>query len=171
MHSVDRRGRGRSPRPYDASHDIARDVEDIDAVLAATGASQVFGLSSGAVITLQAAQALPRITRAAVYEPPIYPDGIARDGVQRLNAEIERGDLASALIGSLRTAQTAPAPLRALPFPAARLLAAAVLAVNDRRPGVHARLPDGLKAWWAAVRRGERRGGGARLGPAPPRGV
>lgn len=140
--SMDRRGRGRSPKPYDAGHDIARDVEDIEAVLAATGASQVFGLSSGAVITLQAARTLPGITRAAVYEPPFYPDGIAHVGVQRLNAEIERGDLASALITSLRTAQTAPAPLRVLPLPLARRLAVAVLAVDDRRPSAHARLRD-----------------------------
>ena len=37
VYRVDRRGRGLSPKPYDAAHDIARDVEDIDALLADTG--------------------------------------------------------------------------------------------------------------------------------------
>ncbi len=142
VHSVDRRGRGRSPRAYDAGHVIARDVEDVDAVLAATGADAVFGLSSGAVITLEAARTLGRVTRAAVYEPPFYTDGIDRSGVHRLNAAIERGDLVSALVTALLTARTAPAPLRLLPAPLARLLAAGVLAVDARRPGTHTALRD-----------------------------
>ena len=67
-----------------------------------------------------------------MYEPPFYQDGISRHGIQRVNTEIERGALASALISALRTAETAPAPLRLLPRPAARLLAAAVLATDTR---------------------------------------
>ncbi len=50
-----RRGPGISPCPYTADHSIARDVEDLDAVMAATGATKLFGLSSGAVIVLEAA--------------------------------------------------------------------------------------------------------------------
>ena len=140
VYRPDRRGRASSPKPYDADHTIARDVEDVDAVLDAAGASYVFGLSSGAVITLEAARTLPRITAVAVYEPPFYPEGISRQGVQHLNDQIERGDLAGALVTSLRTAGTAPAPIRVLPTAAARVLAAAVLAVDARRPGAHARL-------------------------------
>lgn len=142
VYALDRRGRGMSPKPYDSGHDIARDVEDIDAVLAETGASRVFGLSSGAVITLEAARTLPRITRAAVYEPPFLPDGISHDGIRRLNAEIERGDLAAALVSALLVAETAPAPLRMLPRPVARLLAGAVLSADHRKPGPQARLRD-----------------------------
>lgn len=140
VHRVERRGRGMSPKAYDGAHDITREVQDLDAVLELTGASFVFGLSSGGVITLEAARTLARITRAAVYEPPFYPDGISRAGVRRLNTQIEGGDLASALVTSLRTAGTAPAPIRVLPTPLARLLAAAVLATDDHRPGAHARL-------------------------------
>lgn len=75
VHALDRRGRGLSPRHYDTGHTIDRDVEDVDAVLAATSAGRVFGLSSGAVIALEAAKMLPRVTRAAVYEPPFYATG------------------------------------------------------------------------------------------------
>ena len=137
VYSPDRRGRGMSARPHDAGHDIARDVEDVDAVLAGTGASRVFGLSSGAVITLEAARTLPRVTRAAVYEPPFYADGISHDRIRGLNSEIERGDLPSALVSALLAAGTAPAPLRRFPRPVTRLLARAVIGVDARaaRPG------------------------------------
>ena len=138
----DRRGRGRTPRAFEEGHDIARDVEDLDAVLSENGADRVFGLSSGAVIALDAARTLPRVTRAALYEPPFYADGISRSGIARLKAAIGRGDLASALILSLRTAGTAPAPIRLLPMPLARLLAAAVLAVDGRRSAPGRRLRD-----------------------------
>lgn len=144
VHTPDRRGRGLSPKPYDRGHDISRDVEDIDAVLEETGISRVFGLSSGAVITLEAARTLPRITRIAVYEPPFYRDGISHGGIRRLGDEIDRGDLASALVSSLLTAQTAPALLRVLPRPVARLLAGVVLRVDDRRSGPAAKLRDML---------------------------
>lgn len=142
VYRPDRRGRGMSPKPYEPAHEIARDVEDVDAVLDHTGAHQVFGLSSGAMITLAAAKTLPRITRAAVYEPPFYPDGISRAGIERLNAEIERGDLPAALVSALQVAETAPAPLRLLPTPAARLLARIVFLLDDRRSGPSVRLRD-----------------------------
>ena len=142
VYTPDRRGRGMSARPYDSRHDIARDVEDVDAILAETGASRVFGLSSGAVITLEAAKTLPRVLQASVYEPPFYADGISHDGIRQLNTEIERGDLASALISALLVAETAPAPIRVLPKPVARLLACGVISVDDRRPGPEAKFRD-----------------------------
>lgn len=131
-----------SARPYDARHTIAQDVEDLDAVLAHTAATQVFGLSSGAVIALEAARALPRVSRAAVYEPPFYAAGISHHGIQQLNADLDRGDLASALIRSLLVAETAPALIRILPFPLAQLLARGVLWADNRRPGPTAKLAD-----------------------------
>jgi hypothetical protein len=67
--SAERRGRGPTPRPYDSTRDIARDVEDHGAILEATGARTRFGLSSGAVLTLEATRTLDRVERAVVYEP------------------------------------------------------------------------------------------------------
>ena len=142
VHSLDRRGRGMSARAYDTGHTVARDVEDVDAVLAATGARQVFGLSSGAIIALEAVKTLHRVTRAAVYEPPFYADGISHHGIRQLNADIAEGDLAAALVRSLLVAETAPAPVRVLPFPLARLLARAVLWADNHKPGRSARLTD-----------------------------
>jgi pimeloyl-ACP methyl ester carboxylesterase len=58
VHLPDRRGRGRSG-PHRADHVIAREVEDLDALLTATGAHNVFGVSAGAIVVLQAALTVP----------------------------------------------------------------------------------------------------------------
>lgn len=74
----DRRGRGLSG-PAREDHDIERECEDIGALLQATGAECLFGLSSGAVICLQAARTLPSIRKVALYEPPL-PGGSGSSG-------------------------------------------------------------------------------------------
>jgi len=66
----DRRGRGMSG-PYREDHGVRREVEDLDALLGQTGAPNVFGLSAGAVIAIEAARTLPAVTRLALYEPPL----------------------------------------------------------------------------------------------------
>lgn len=132
VYTAERRGRGLSPRPYAADHEIARDVEDVDAIMAATGATGVFGLSSGAVIALEAARTLERVERLAVYEPPFYANGISREGIRRLTAELDRGRLGAALVDALVTAGTAPALLSRMPRPLARALGWVVLSVQGR---------------------------------------
>src|SRR2546423_13716351 len=58
VYVLDRRGRGLSG-PYRHPHTIERDCEDLDAVLNKTGARDVFGLSAGALISLQATLTFP----------------------------------------------------------------------------------------------------------------
>jgi pimeloyl-ACP methyl ester carboxylesterase len=72
--NYDRRGRGDSGDT--APYAIEREIEDLDALIAAAGGSAyVFGHSSGAVLALDAARALPtRITKLALYEPPFIID-------------------------------------------------------------------------------------------------
>lgn len=68
-----RRGRGDSgdTLPYA----VEREVEDIDAVLAAAGGSAfLYGTSSGAALALEAARHLPGITKLALWEPPYSAD-------------------------------------------------------------------------------------------------
>ena len=68
----DRRGRGDSgdTPPYA----VEREIEDIAALIdAAGGSAGVFGMSSGAVLALRAADHL-KITRLALYEPPFIVD-------------------------------------------------------------------------------------------------
>lgn len=70
----DRRGRGLSG-PYSKDYSIQKDVEDMDALLTKTGTHNVFGVSSGAIIWLQAALTLPAIHKAAIFEPPLSING------------------------------------------------------------------------------------------------
>jgi pimeloyl-ACP methyl ester carboxylesterase len=66
----DRRGRGESgdTSPYA----VAREVEDLSALVeVAGGSAAVYGHSSGAVIALEAAAAGVSIERLALYEPPL----------------------------------------------------------------------------------------------------
>jgi pimeloyl-ACP methyl ester carboxylesterase len=71
--NYDRRGRGDSgdTTPYA----VEREIEDIGALIAAAGGSaSVFGYSSGAILTLQAAASGLEITHLVLYEPPFRPD-------------------------------------------------------------------------------------------------
>ena len=71
--TYDRRGRGESG---DApAYTVAREIEDLDAVLqAAGGSAAVWGTSSGAVLALDAATHLAGITKVATYEAPLIVD-------------------------------------------------------------------------------------------------
>jgi pimeloyl-ACP methyl ester carboxylesterase len=93
--AYDRRGRGDSAdtQPYA----VEREVEDLEAVIdEAGGSSFVFGHSSGAVLALETAQALPeKIKKLALYEAPFIIDDshprMPPDFVQRLNGLIAAG--------------------------------------------------------------------------------
>lgn len=98
--NYDRRGRG--PSGDTLPYAIEREVEDIDAVVAAAGGSaNLYGSSSGAALALIAAERLPdRISKLALWEPPFILDENARppaDQVEQYNtmlAEGRRGDAA-----------------------------------------------------------------------------
>src|SRR5882757_9258143 len=94
----DRRGRGKSG-PSGKSYSILREVEDVEAIHIATGAKFIFGVSSGAVITLKAALAAPpsHIERIAVFEPPWWPESEREANmiwIRRYEEEVDRGDIA-----------------------------------------------------------------------------
>ena len=99
--NYDRRGRGDSgdTPPYA----VEREIEDIDAVIQAAGASAfVFGHSSGAVLALEAARQLPgRVAKLALYEPPFIVDDsrppLPNDYIAQLNAATAAGRPGDAL--------------------------------------------------------------------------
>lgn len=97
VHVLDRRGRGESG-PCRAGHGLGTEVEDVRAVLEATGAQRVFGVSSGAVIALQAALRLRGITHVAAYEPPI--DVVRHKGrvLARFEKEVAAGRYVEAVV-------------------------------------------------------------------------
>ncbi|GAA3236038.1 alpha/beta fold hydrolase [Nonomuraea helvata] len=111
----DRRGRGLSPRPFEPGHQVARDVEDLAAVLDATGATDVFGLSTGALVALEAARALPGIRRVAAFDPPIYLDGLPARLIARFHREAARDDVPGMLITAMKVTRLAPRLVELIP--------------------------------------------------------
>jgi pimeloyl-ACP methyl ester carboxylesterase len=111
----DRRGRGLSGayRPDDG---LATEVSDLATLLRHADARQVFGVSSGAIIALEAARAGHDIERAAIFEPPLFssttePAALLAD----LDRHLAAGDLAAALACGMKGAQMGPGLLRKLP--------------------------------------------------------
>ncbi|MGW2478101.1 alpha/beta fold hydrolase [Streptomyces sp. NPDC001665] len=73
--TYDRRGRGDSG---DAStYEVRREIEDIDALIEGPGggSAMLFGMSSGAVLALEATARGSAVSRLALYEPPFITDG------------------------------------------------------------------------------------------------
>ncbi len=114
----DRRGRGLSG-PFGDDYSIQREVDDLDAILNKTGAHYVFGLSSGALITLQAACNLPDIHKIALYEPPLYIDHSLLEKfnkvMNRFDKEIAEGEIAAALVTVLKGLGIMPSMFNLLP--------------------------------------------------------
>jgi pimeloyl-ACP methyl ester carboxylesterase len=104
----DRRGRGRSG-PHGQNYGIAREAEDLLALVADTGATRIFGLSSGAIATLEAARRNPALAKVALYEPALSVGGsVPLEWVPRFDAEIAAGKTSSALITALKGMRADP---------------------------------------------------------------
>jgi pimeloyl-ACP methyl ester carboxylesterase len=98
VYNYDRRGRGPSgdTQPYA----IQREIEDIDAVIAAAGGSAgLYGSSSGAALALEAAAAGAPVSKLALWEPPYIvgegrprPDPDTASIYRKFVAEGRRGD-------------------------------------------------------------------------------
>jgi pimeloyl-ACP methyl ester carboxylesterase len=94
VYTYDRRGRGESSDtpPYA----VAREVEDLQAVVArAGGQAYVYGISSGAALAVTAAAAGSGITGLALYEPPFMAEveggTRAKEYTERLHELLDAG--------------------------------------------------------------------------------
>jgi pimeloyl-ACP methyl ester carboxylesterase len=91
--SYDRRGRNESgdTQPYA----MEREIEDLHAVLKRAGSAFLLGMSSGAVLALEAAASRLSIKKLALYEPPLLVDDsrppAPADYVKRLNDAVSAG--------------------------------------------------------------------------------
>jgi pimeloyl-ACP methyl ester carboxylesterase len=104
VHAVDRRGRGASG-PQGPDYRIEREVEDVIAVLDATGASIVFGHSYGALIALELARHHP-LKSLLLYEPPVR--GIDASFLPSLTAAVDDGRYGRAMAELLIGLQLVP---------------------------------------------------------------
>jgi pimeloyl-ACP methyl ester carboxylesterase len=100
----DRRGRGLSG-PFGDNYGLQREVEDLDALLKKTDAHNLFGGSSGGLISLQASLTLSDIHKIALYEPLVYVNKSEMDKfnaiVQRFDQELAKGELTTAMVTTL----------------------------------------------------------------------
>jgi pimeloyl-ACP methyl ester carboxylesterase len=110
VYNYDRRGRGDSGdlQPYA----IAREIEDIEALINEAGGSAfVFGTSSGGALALEAAIKLGnKIKKLAIYEPPYNSDEAVRQPWKEYRKELaellaagRRGDAAALFMRSVGT--------------------------------------------------------------------
>lgn len=74
VHAMERRGHGQSG-PKGPNYNITKDVEDLNAVLKATGAHFVASHSFGGLVSLEAARGNKQITKMALYEPGVSING------------------------------------------------------------------------------------------------
>lgn len=85
----DRRGRGLSG-PFGDNYRMHKIVEDVDAILTRTASHYIFGLSSGALIALQAAFELPAIHKAIINEPHLDVDNSIVEMLESFMPRFER---------------------------------------------------------------------------------
>lgn len=139
VYVADRRGRGRSG-PYGEFHGLGTEIDDLSALLDTCGASRVFGLSSGAVIAVEAALVRPDIAKLALYEPPLTFDGVVHgDWAPQYQRQLTAGKPGAALATVLKATADRTSLIRWLPR---RPLGAALDFAIKRTAGRPA--PDGV---------------------------
>jgi pimeloyl-ACP methyl ester carboxylesterase len=113
----DRRGRGLSSPPG-PDYGMQTEVADIETLSRETGARFVFGVSSGALISLQTCLLTRGVfDRAAIFEPPLLVDpGRFTPLYERFRREVARDDIASALITGMKITGLGPPVLPSLPY-------------------------------------------------------
>ncbi|MFJ5773913.1 alpha/beta fold hydrolase [Streptomyces sp. NPDC093094] len=122
--TYDRRGRGDSG---DAPvYEVRREIEDLDALIAGPGggSAMVFGMSSGAVLALEATASGSAVSRLALYEPPFVTDDsrppLPADYVERLTDLVGREAYGDAVAHFMTAAVGVPAEvvagMRQAPF-------------------------------------------------------
>jgi pimeloyl-ACP methyl ester carboxylesterase len=105
VYVLDRRGRGLSG-PYGDNYSLTKECEDIQAIIDKTGAQNIFGLSSGAIVSLEVALKTSTILKVALYEPPI-PGFMSNSSVvtkfmDRYEKDIAKGKLGAALVTCMK---------------------------------------------------------------------
>jgi pimeloyl-ACP methyl ester carboxylesterase len=122
VHVIERRGRG-SSGPQGPGYSIEKEVEDLLAVQAATGAGAVFGHSYGGLVALETALRSTAFSCVAVYEPGVSVGGSFRAGwIPRYRELLAAGDSRGAFASMVRGIGAAPVPIGRLPLPCVRLI-------------------------------------------------
>jgi pimeloyl-ACP methyl ester carboxylesterase len=141
----DRRGRGMSG-PCGPDYTIAREDEDLQAIVAETGAEYVFGSADGGLFALHASMTTPAIRKVAAFEPVVFVGQPGLDDFKRGISEGKRrleSDGVAAAMASLtsfamggqaeRSKESVTAPYRMLGWALAQPSICRVLLWADAR--------------------------------------
>lgn len=115
VHVTDRRGRGGSG-PHGAGYSLDKEIDDLLAAGAATGAQTVFGHSYGGLVVLEAMAQGTTLAAASVFEPGVSINGsIPATWVPAYREMLAHGDTYGAFAHFIRSSPQAPAITRLLP--------------------------------------------------------
>lgn len=108
--------RGHCQNGSGKNYSIQKEVEDLEALLTKVDAHNVFGVSAGGLICLQASLTLPSIQKVALYEPALIVNGSASTAfLPRYDQEIAQGKIAAALVTGMQGAQLGPPLFNLMP--------------------------------------------------------
>ncbi|MEU4328735.1 alpha/beta fold hydrolase [Nonomuraea dietziae] len=115
VHVVDRRGRGASG-PQGPQYTLDKEVEDLLAVQAETGARLAFGHSYGGLVILETARSFQVFERIAVYEPGVPVGPLSTDWMDPYRERLAAGDPYGAFVHFIQGSGGAPAFVSKLPY-------------------------------------------------------
>ncbi|MEV0353099.1 alpha/beta hydrolase [Nonomuraea sp. NPDC050680] len=115
VHLVERRGRGASG-PQGAQYALGKEVEDLRAVQAETGARLAFGHSYGGLVILETARSFQVFDRIAVYEPGVPAGHVPTGWMAPYRERLAAGDPYGAFVHFIRGSGGAPAFMAKLPY-------------------------------------------------------
>jgi pimeloyl-ACP methyl ester carboxylesterase len=124
--------------PFVEEYNIQKEVEDLEALLEKTGTRNIFGVSAGGLICLEAARTLSTIYKVAIYEPALIVNGSpAVDFLPRYDHEIAQGKIAAALVSGMKGAQLGPSVFNAIPRRLLELLTTMTMKQEEKnaKPG------------------------------------
>ena len=120
--------------PFVKDYSIGKEVQDLEALLAKTGSHNVFGVSAGGLICLQATLTLSTIHKVALYEPALIVNGSASTTfLPRYDKEITQGKTAAALITGMKGAQLGPPIFNMMPRWLRELLTTMTMKQEDEK--------------------------------------
>ncbi|MFG1708171.1 alpha/beta fold hydrolase [Nonomuraea sp. M3C6] len=115
VHIVDRRGRGASG-PQGPDYGLAKEVEDLLAVQAETGARLAFGHSYGGLVILETARSSQLFDRIAVYEPGVPTGPVPTGWMGPYQERLAADDPYGAFVHFMRGSGGAPAIVTKMPY-------------------------------------------------------
>lgn len=115
VHLVERRGRGASG-PQGSQYALAKEVEDLLAVQAKTGARLAFGHSYGGLVILETARSFQVFDRIVVYEPGVPVAPVPTGWMSPYRERLAADDSYGAFVHFIRGSGGAPAFLAKLPY-------------------------------------------------------